>query len=349
MTARRTDAEVRRSIGSHLAAARRAGQCLVARNHNSRRTLDRWVARGLLVSPAPGCYEEPKCWKGLDATEQSLRIMRALQGLNPNLVFCGPSAAVAWGLYEPAVYIARPHAMTSRENHVSSSRILERICLPQGLDADEASGIRVTTLERTAFDAARMLGFRRGLGVCDQALAKSGCSADELEGRFRAMGQPRDREVARRCARNACALSENGGESYARAAMLELGFAPPLLQVPVADPMGEGDPYRLDYLWIPLALDAEKILAGLAAATLPAGGAAGCVTGELDGRAKTFDKKLTGDRDAQDQLLAERRREARLTYYGLRVVRFSFAEAKNDAYLERLLSSYGVPREPASC
>ena len=112
--------------------------------------------------------------------------------------------------------------------------------------------------------------------------------------------------------------------------------------------MGEGQPYRLDYLWIPADLDAEKVLGGLAAGTLPAGGVAGCVVGELDGRAKTFDKRLTGDRDARDQLLAERRREARLTYYGLRVARFSFAEARDDAYLGRLLSSYGVPQAPSS-
>ena len=193
-----------------------------------------------------------------------------------------------------------------------------------------------------------MLGFRRGLGVCDRALALDGCSNDELLEGFRGMGRPRDREVALRCALNADGLSENGGESYARAVMLELGFTPPLLQVPVADPMGEGQPYRLDYLWIPADLDAEKVLGGLAAGTLPAGGVAGCVAGELDGRAKTFDKRLTGDRDARDQLLAERRREARLTYYGLRVARFSFAEARDDAYLGRLLSSYGVPWAPSS-
>ena len=348
MGTRRTSEQVNQSIGSHLAAARRAGQCLVARDHNSRRTLDRWVKRGLLVSPASGCYEQPKLWYGLSATDQSLCIMRSLQLKNPGLVFCGPSAAVAWGLYEPCGYIARPYAATPRCAHASSSRSLVRVCLPSGLDVEEVAGIRVTSLERTTFDAARMLGFRRGLGVCDRALALDGCSNDELLEGFRGMGRARDREVALRCALNADGLSENGGESYARAVMLELGFTPPLLQVPVADPMGEGQPYRLDYLWIPADLDAEKVLGGLAAGTLLAGGVAGCVAGELDGRAKTFDKRLTGDRDARDQLLAERRREARLTYYGLRVARFSFAEARDDAYLGRLLSSYGVPRAPSS-
>ena len=147
-----------------------------------------------------------------------------------------------------------------------------------------------------------------------------------------------------RCATHADALAENGGESYARAAMLELGFARPLLQVPVADPMNRASSYRLDYLWIPEGLDAEKILHGLATGALGPGEAAGCVAGELDGRDKTFDERLAGGRDAQDRLLAERRREARLTYYGLRVARFSFAEVQDDAYLERLLSSYGVPR-----
>ena len=344
MATRRKAAEVECSIASHLELAQRAEECLIARNHNTRRILDRRTERGLLLSPAPGCYVSPGYWESLGAVDRSLHVMRAIQRKNPSLVFCGPSSAVAWGLYKPASYITRPYVATSRLNHVASSMRLQRICLPDDLDIELCRGVRVTGLIRTAFDAARMLGFRRGLGVCDRALAEGGLSAAELFSQFKGMRRTWGCGVARSCATHADALAENGGESYARAAMIELGFARPLLQVPVADPMGEGRPYRLDYLWIPEELDAEKILHGLATGALGPGEAAGCVAGELDGRDKTFDERLAGGRDAQDRLLAERRREARLTYYGLRVVRFSFAEVQDDAYLERLLSSYGVPR-----
>lgn len=90
-------------------------------------------------------------------------------------------------------------------------------------------------------------------------------------------------------------MSENGGESYARAAMIDLGFVEPTLQVKVMDPLDGMASYRLDYLWT------------------------------------SYDD-------------TERRCEARLTWYGIRILRFSYWEACDDAYFSRLLDGYGVPR-----
>lgn len=269
--------------------------------------------------------------------------MRTLQSRDNTLVFCGPSAALAWGLYKPSQCITRPHVITAQRSPSHSSSHLSRVCVSQNTDIDYYLGITLTELGRSAFDASRMLGFRRGLGICDRALALCGITPNQLLARFEEFCPSWSCETSRSCARWANPLSENGGESYARAAMIENGFAEPILQVVIRDPIECQRTYRTDYLWFPDGLDTQHILDGLARGTLSPGEASGCIAGELDGRAKTFDAKMTQGRSAQDQLLAERRREARLTSYGIRVVRFSFKEASGPGF-SRLLDSYGVPR-----
>lgn len=344
MAQRRGKHELNQAIETHLAAAQAAGQCLSAKDRVSRARLEARVQAGQLVRPAADCYVSPEVWASLDAAERSLWVMRTIQRKHRGYVFCGESAAIAWGLYEPRDYLARPYVATSLRSHSPSSRFVERRFLPEELDVCSTAAINVTTLERTAFDAARFLGFRRGLGVCDQALAKSGLSSQELLDEFTEMGPSRGCAVARKCAKNANSLSENGGESFARAVMIEEGFVAPLLQVPIIDPFERGNSYRTDYFWLLDSCDARRILNGLRNGTLPRNGAAGCIAGELDGWGKTFDERITGTRSAQEMLLAERRREARLTWYGIRVVRFSFAEVCRSGYLANLLGSYGVPR-----
>ena len=300
------------------------------------------VESGRLVCPYPRIFDEPEHWQALSIREKNLHVARTLQGQMPEAVFCAESAAVAYGTYGPHGLL-KPVVATSQWAHSRSSSSLERMMLPNG-DIHIVEGIRVPNIERTAFDCARRLGFRRGLGVCDATLRRSGMALERLGQAFSEMGRAKGVATARRCARHANALSENGGESYARAAMVDLGFAEPLLQVKVRDPLDGASSYRLDYLWVPHGADAERLLWGLATGALGAGDATGCIAGELDGRAKTFDERLRSGRSAQDQLLLERRREARITWYGIRVVRFSYWEASDDAYFSRLLTGYGVPR-----
>lgn len=345
MPGRRTKRQLEEDITRHLEASWRAGQCLTARDRSSRRRLVAWTERGRLVNPAPGCFAGPAQWDSLSESDKTLFIMRAHQRENPSHVFCGPSAAVAWGLYEPVRYIERPYVATSPISHSSGSRYLARMCLPEDEGCERMGGVLVTSLVRTAFDGARTLGFRRGLGLCDKALTLGSMTPEKLLERFLELGQARGAATARRCAARANPLSENGGESYARAAMMELGFLEPLLQVSISDPIDAWrGPYRADFFWTVDARDANALLEALANGGLGAGEASGCIAGELDGWGKTFDPRLAGDRGAQRQLLAERRREARLTRYGIRVVRFSFEEACDDAYFSALLGAYGVPR-----
>lgn len=342
MAARRTSKQLDREMRERCRDAWAAGELLVPLSHSEARSMRGRAEDGSLVCPYPRIFDEPEHWQALSAREKNLHVARTLQGQMPEAVFCAESAAVALGTYEPPGLL-RPVVATSEKAHSRSTRYLERMVVPQG-SVSLVEGIRVSSAERVAFDCARRLGFRRGLGVCDATLRRFAMTREGLEHSFSEMGRARGVADARRCARHANALSENGGESYARAAMIDLGFAEPALQVKVMDPLDGTSSYRLDYLWTPSGLDVERLIWGLATGVLCAGDAAGCIAGELDGRSKTFDERLRAGRSAQDQLLLERRREARITWYGIRVVRFSYWEASNDAYFSRLLTGYGVPR-----
>ncbi|WP_307974937.1 hypothetical protein [uncultured Parolsenella sp.] len=341
MAARRTARQFDREMGERCRDAWANGELLVPLTYSETRSMKARVREGLLVSPHPRLFDEPGHWQALPWREKHLYVARTLQTQMPDAVFCAESAAVAYGTYEPS-RLLRPVVATSKEAHSRSLPYLERIAIPDET-VHVVEGIRVPSVGRVAFDCARRLGFRRGLGVCDATLRRFGLVSDRLQRVFSGMGRARGIESARKCARHANALSENGGESYARAAMIDLGFVESTLQVKVMDPLDGMASYRLDYLWTPCD-DTERLLKALAMGTLGAGEAAGCIAGELDGRAKTFDERLRAGRSAQDQLLMERRREVRLTWYGIRIVRFSYWEACDDAYFSRLLDGYGVPR-----
>lgn len=339
---------VDRRLDDRLATARQDGRCVIARSNRGRKELARRKAVGLLVSPYPNLFDTPEHWMALDANERHLRVLRTLAQAQPTWCFCGLSAAVVHGIAELPNAPADeelPWVATPLTSHTGSSVRARRICMAH-VEATEVDGLTVTTLARTAFDCARLLGFRRGLAVCDAALRRRGLSSAWLEEQFARYKGVRGKRAAIACARLANARSENGGESMARAAMIELGFEVPALQVEVPDLVDTWRRYRLDYFWTPGCTEKKRaeLLARLARGEARAGCLEGCVAGELDGLAKTFDDRLAGEAGAQGRLLAERRRELRLTMLGLRVVRFSFAEAMDDGYLERLLTGYGVPR-----
>ena len=112
------------------------------------------------------------------------------------------------------------------------------------------------------------------------------------------------------------------GESEARAAMLELGFARPELQVPYLDPI-TGQWYRADFSWD--LTDADTVI------------------GEMDGFVKYTDETMSGG-DMIGAFVRERQRESRLTIGGRSVMRFTPAQVANRQYFEILLESYGIPR-----
>ena len=171
----------------------------------------------------------------------------------------------------------------------------------------------------------RHLPFPEALGVADSWIRMTGKCRESLAQLVDAVGMGcKGVQNARRAASYADGASENGGESVARGIMIELGFCVPELQVLVEDPAHPGCEFRVDYVW-------ET-------------GVARPIFGELDGASKYADRGGTGEKVSGKALLAERRRESRLTLCNASIMRFSFEEAKNRPFFKELLERYGVPR-----
>ena len=171
----------------------------------------------------------------------------------------------------------------------------------------------------------RWLDFREGLAVADSALRVGGISQEELveyvdqmRGGYRGIAQ------ARMTAAHADGRSENGGESIARAAMWELGFAMPDLQVEIPSPFSGSGLYRVDFRW-----------------RLPDGTE---IYGEHDGDEKYLNPNMNCGSPLH-AMKSERRRESGLTVLHASVLRFSPADVADTEYFDWLLRYYGVPKE----
>lgn len=326
-----TKAEVDRLLDE----AEAAGACLVppggTRGPLGQRLRRRALA-GELVSPYRGLYVRAARWEGLDPGERDLWAMRALSGAHPDWVFCGVSAARAHGLWLPwrlagilcVAHLAGP-ASVRRGSRSPVSGIRWRGEPVSGCAT--VAGARVTPLDETAVDCLRELPFPEGLGVADSWARITGMSREALLERVERLGARR-RGVgqARAAASHADGRSENGGESFARARMIELGYEEPDLQAEFADPLEPWRTMRVDYLW-------ER----------PDGTR---VVGELDGMGKYVDPALTGGLTSEGVRAKERLRESRLAMPGVAVMRFSMADVCDPDRFARLLSLYGVPRRP---
>jgi hypothetical protein len=161
--------------------------------------------------------------------------------------------------------------------------------------------------------------------VADHFLRRTGLSREDLleivDGACR---RRRGAEQARITASFADPRAESGGESIARATMIRHGFMPPDLQKTIPDPIDTSRTYRIDFFW-----------------SLPDGRLVG---GELDGRQKYLDARLTYGADPETIRERERIRESRITARGMAMVRFHYADVLNAAYFEGLLEAYGIPR-----
>lgn len=167
---------------------------------------------------------------------------------------------------------------------------------------------------------------REGLAVADSALRVWGLRQEDLLAYVGGMSRGyRGSAQARMTAAHTDARSANGGESIARAAMYELGFATPDLQVSVPDPLNPGHVYHVDYRW-----------------ELPGGKE---VFGELDGGEKYSDETMTQGHDTTWVMRRERRRESRLTVRHAGVMRFSLEEVADTAFFNGLLELFGILRD----
>ncbi|NEG78250.1 hypothetical protein [Bifidobacterium avesanii] len=307
-----------------LEQAERAGMCLRARNADGRRVLRYRAERRQLIAVRPDLFARPAYWSALPYAERILHILRTVAAAHPDRVLAQVSAAAVWGLSETYRLHDRVHFATDLRSHSRDHGYFTFHHVP-GLTVAVRDGLRITTLVQTVFDCARMMSFPQALAIGDAAMRLHRLTDDEFGSFLDDHRGFKGITNARKVARYMDARSDNGGESIVRALLIEWGYAVPLLQQWITDPV-RGRRYRVDFLWI-----------------LPNGD---MIVLELDGREKYANPVMLGDGDGVDALLAEKEREDNIRLHdGIRFVRTTFLECEREPATVRFkLDRAGVPR-----
>lgn len=313
-------------LGALLDEASRRGSCFGPRNRNDRAALSRRVEKGLVVSPYPGVYASPSFWNSLShkPEQQERAILLGIAMLHPSWVFCHVSAAIIHGLNVPyrmhgAIHVANLNGSSSRQ---SKQVVRHRIRRSQ---IEWFGGIALTSPLETTLECLCDSGFREGLSIADSAARLLGLSGSELRDKLSDLGKGTP-GIQRALSIAQCAdpLSESGGESIARAAIIRFGYVLPRLQIWIPNPLDQKHPFRADAIWI--LLDGTIIIC------------------EVDGIEKRINPEMTGGLALARVFAKERQREALLTAVGAKVMRVSFGDAWDGQKLCQLLDAYGVPK-----
>lgn len=220
--------------------------------------------------------------------------------LGDHAVLSHGSAAVLHGLpvwpsLLERVSLTRPdggHGTRTRQLHVRLAPLLPA-------EVVELDGYRVTCLERTAVDVARMLDFERAVAVLDAAL-HAGADPALVRDIALAAANRRGARVARRALDFADRRSESVGESISRVRMAQVGLPVPVLQLEVVD-AGVWIA-RVDFAW-------------------PEWG----VVGEFDGKVKYSG----GAEAAAAAIMLEKRRQQAIEDAGWIVVRWTWSDLQD--------------------
>lgn len=295
------------------------GLLLAPASASSAKALARMCRQGIAVRPHRGLYALQSTWEKLDTRERYLMRIRSLASLHPGWVFCLHSAAALYGLELPNAAMRSVHIVSSRSGLDSGIR---RHHL-RNIEPARCEGIYVTPFAQTVWSSIEDLEFPYALGVADSALRLLDCTAEEfLESVPKRLRESRPHAYAADVVSYADKRSENGGESFARAVMIEQGVMPPELQVQHRDPI-TSIRYRVDYEW------------RLATCT---------VAGELDGTGKYTRIARTHGKSVEDIIREERQRESRLRNQGMKFARFTFEQVRSVEPFLAILDACGIPR-----
>lgn len=293
-----------------------------------RASLSRGVAQGALVVPVRGLYARRSYYEAQSKRERALCSIRSLASIHPAWLFCAFSAAVLHGLQVSYHLLGKPHIVQDFSSSHGNSSVYRHAYTIDRDDCVVQLGVQATSIERTLLDCLCLASFEDGLAIVDSAFRWGKIDRAALEHYVAENGFHRKGVcTARRVLRYADGRSENGGESVARAAMIELGFVVPDLQVEVVDPMEPANLKRCDFSW-----------------KLPDGR---WIIGELDGVDKYVrnpDGNIGDARRVAREMSRERTREAHINLTDAKVVRFTFQQVMDRDYFERLLLAAGVPK-----
>lgn len=231
------DALLHSAIAPAVRRAERAGMCLVPATRSERTNYAREAKYGMLTSPMKQMYARTSYWETLEPKERAMHCMRSLQKMHPTWVFAGPSAALVYGLEVPDADVWPLRVAILRGENAYSSREMIRMTVDDNT-AVLVDRLRVTSLERTVFDCLREMSFADGLAVADSALALGQITKEELIYRIDGFRKTsRGGRHAMETLRYADAHAQGAVESFARAAVIELGFVEPFthVDIPCAD------------------------------------------------------------------------------------------------------------------
>lgn len=310
-------------IDQLLTQAEQEGRCLIPPSTAIRKALLRRIGSAI-VSPMPGLFARKTRWEELNRAQRHVEIVRALAIQHPEWTFCSYSAACLLGLEVSWRHLNVVHACSATKPSARpGARIQRHRTEPAG--AIDQGGISITPPIQTVTDCLLQTGFADGMPIADSAISKLGLSRERLmEAVEKRAGARNGRAVrtALTTLQYADARAESGGESVARAVMIETGFAPDWLQYELTDPFDSTESMRTDFAW------------GRQAREL--------TLGELDGLIKYTDQIILAGQTATEVLVAERQREAHLSLYGHPLIRFTMNEVRSAGVLAKKLQTAGV-------
>ena len=306
-----------------LTQAEQEGRCLIPPSTAIRKALLRRIG-STIISPMPGLFARKTRWKELNRAQRHVEIVRALAMQHPDWTFCSFSAARLLGLEVSWRHLNVAHVCSATKPSARPGARIQRHQIEPASAVDQ-NGPSITPPIQTVTDCLLQTGFADGMPIADSALSKLGLTREQLmEAVEKRAGARNGRAVrtALTTLQYADALAESGGESVARAVMIETGFAPDRLQYELTDPFDSTESMRTDFAWERQARE--------------------LTLGELDGFVKYTDQAMLAGRTTAETLVAERQREAHLSLYGHPLIRFTMNEVHSAGVLAKKLQTAGV-------
>ena len=306
-----------------LTQAEQEGRCLIPPSTAIRKALLRRIG-STIVSPMPGLFARKTRWEELNRAQRHVEIVRVLALVHPDWTFCSYSAACLLGLEVSWRHLNVVHVCSATKPSARPGARIQRHQIdPAG--AVNQAGISITPPIQTVTDCLLLTGFADGMPIADSAISKLGLTREQLmEAVEKRAGARNGRAIrtALTTLQYADARAESGGESVARAAMIETGFAPDRLQYELTDPFDSTESMRTDFAWERQARE--------------------LTLGELDGLVKYTDQAILAGRTTAETLVAERQREAHLSLYGHPLIRFTMNEVRSAGILAKKLQTAGI-------
>lgn len=286
--------------------------------------LRRHVAMHEVVEPFPRLFANASQWHALRRDEQERFIIRSYSATHPAAIFCSISSAVMHRLPVSFAQLGALHIYTDPARPTQSSRCITRH-ITSTINAEIVEGVPVSPLLTAAIECMCDMNFRNGLAVADATLRRLSIERKLLQEYVERYARgKRGVAMARTVAAYADGRAESGGESIARAIMIDAGLLPSDLQRSFTDPVEGWRTYRADFCFD--LRDGATVIV------------------EFDGKQKYTDEALLGERTGIDALVAERQRESRLTLHKCPIVRCTYQDLQREGHLPRLLAAAGVTK-----